>query len=240
MTTTQRITQRCAYSRIPYVQHFKADSKGPLGERPKRETFINILIALSVICGIGSATAIAQVGGIHFEIGDAGQLPPTAQMVPAGVNRIHGAISPLGDVDLYLLTFGVAASVQVQIPLPGPIPDDTWFDTDVTIFDSLGHPLSTHDAVNFNFDVIPGSYYFAIADWNIAATDASGEIIADDYTEILDPTGVLGGWLVTSSPLRGGSYEVVFSVATIPEPSTGALFLLGIAGLGVYRRGATD
>jgi len=192
---------------------------------------------LSIVATLTFATSNnLQAASIYFETQDAGQLLPTAEFVPADVDRIHGSLDPLGDIDLYRIAFGQVANVSVSILVPGTAQPATWFDTDVTIFDSGGHPLGTHDPNSFTFPVAPGAYYFAIADWNIAATDAAGRFIADDYQGILDSSAVLGGWQVTSSPIRGGSYEISFSLATVPEPTSGLLLGLGVVTFAICAR----
>ena len=152
---------------------------------------------------------------IYTEIDDAGELLNTAPTVPGGINQINGAVAFYADVDLYKLSFDVTANVSVNIS----VSSSSWFDVDVTIFNQYGNPLIVQDPASFVWSVTPGTYYFAIADWNIAAVNSAGDIIADDYYNILIPTEVLAGWRVTSSPYRTGPYEITFSVSTAPESS---------------------
>ena len=166
----------------------------------------------------------AQAALVHVESPDAGELLPSAQWVGPGVDEIQGSISPLGDIDLFRLEFDQTEQVIVQSSTPG-----TFFYEDFTIFNEFGNPLLTADPSIFLWDVVPGVYYFAIADWNVIAIDAvDGRWIADDYARILDPIGVLGGWVVDSYPLRGGDYTINFSIATAPEPSTALVVLLNL------------
>ena len=168
---------------------------------------------------------------IYIENGDAGNLLNTAQSIPAGINQVNGTISFNPDVDLYKLIYDTTSNVSVNIWTDWY---GSWFDTDVTIFNQNGNPLLVMDSSYFVWSVTPGTYYFAIADWNIAAVDSSGNIIADDYYSIFNPSGVLGGWRVTSSPYRTGPYEISFSISTVPEPAT--VLLLGLGALFLRKR----
>jgi PEP-CTERM motif-containing protein len=195
-----------------------------------------ILLVVALVSGLMSFTSVRAQ--LYTEV-DAGELLPTAEIVPAGINTIRGRLStinPLGDIDLYRLTFGETGNLKVSIVVGPPPNPQGWFDSDVTIFNALGNPLSTHDPATFTVPISPGTYYFAIADWDIVATDKSGNWIADDFTNTLVPDGVLGGWQVTSSPVRFGSYDIQLSMTTVPEPSALLLAVLGIVSGAVIRR----
>ena len=183
-----------------------------------------------------SACPVARGAAIFTESTDAGQLLPTATMLPGGIDRIHGALNPEGDIDLYKFILGTATTLNVSILAPGAAPPVTWFDADTTIFDAQGHPVAVFDAENFSLPLSAGAYYLAIADWNVAATNAAGQTIADDYTNILVPGAVLGGWVVTSSPIRWGSYEITLSAETIPEPAPALLMAAAPAFLAMRRK----
>jgi hypothetical protein len=192
----------------------------------------SLLNGLFVLCLLfSSVRTINAAPLIYIENGDAGDLLNTAQSVPAGINQINGAISFYSDVDLYQLCFGTTANVSVNIWTDWY---GAWFDTDVTIFNQNGNPLLVKDPSSFVWSVTPGTYYFAIADWDIVAVNSAGSIIADDYLGILKTSEVLGGWRVTSSPYRTGPYEITFSTSTIPEPST--LLLLGLGAVILRKR----
>lgn len=191
------------------------------------------LTVLALACHLIFVSS-ASAGLLFEESGDAGELLPDAMIVPGGVSEIHGSISPLGDIDLYQLTFQVGQVVSLTTPVPGLPSEPNWFDPDFTIFDASGHPILAPGLKNFSFTATTGTIYLAIADWNVYATDSSGNNIADDYGNYLDSSAVLAGWVANTTPLRGGPYELVFSASTaaegIPEPTS--LALLGLTAFG--------
>lgn len=160
----------------------------------------------------------------YYEQGDAGQLVPTAAVVPVGTTKIVGSLGPTFEADLYRLTFTKPLHVSFQVITTG-----NWFDDDMTLFDAVGHPIAVSDYA-FSIDLAAGTYHFGLTDWDAAATDATGRIIADDYSHVLDTTAILGGWVQTGWPWRYGSYEINI----VPEPIT--LSLIALGGLLVARR----
>jgi len=162
---------------------------------------------------------------VYSEVGDAGQLLPVAQNVGENINSINGNLdSSINDiVDLYRLTFNHTGVVSFSLTHSG----SDWFDEDMFVFNSSGNPLLISDNQNFSLNVNPGTYYIAIADWNIAAIGTQGEPIADDYYNVFKSNGVLSGWAVNSSPVRYGSYTLNFdsSTSVVPIPGAGFLFL---------------
>ncbi|MCE5315606.1 MAG: PEP-CTERM sorting domain-containing protein [Armatimonadota bacterium] len=172
----------------------------------------------------------------YTEATDAGQSLSTALAVPSGANSIIGALSPVGDIDIYRLTFGTSANLTIRVTYT-----DTYFDSDTFVFDSAGHPLGNYDASLFTVAITPGTYYLAVSDWNTAATDDSGTTIADDRYNILDTSAVFGGWVMNEDggALNGGPYFISLSTATVPEPSSILLIVLGastVAALRIKRR----
>lgn len=179
---------------------------------------------IATLAAMTAALSIAPAqAAVYTETQDAGALLPTAIVVPGGTNAIHGSISATDIVDLWGIDVGTAGIIEFQFTTPGE-----WFDSDITLFNAKGNPIATYDNPTFGQFFQPGRYYIAISDWNIAATDSTGRFIADDYYGVLDTSGVLGGWDITSSPFRYGSYQLTLSVATVPEPN--AVMMLG-AGL---------
>lgn len=170
-----------------------------------------------LICTAGAASA----GGIYTEVGDTGELLSTAAHVPVGTTKIVGSLYGYPDVDLYRFQLPAAAQVTFSVQLTGE-----WFDDDMTLFNANGNPLAVSDFA-FTRTLGKGAYYFGLSDWDIAATNSSGTMIADDYEGILLSNEVLGGWLVTSSPFRSGPYEINLAMEKVPEPNVLALSLAG-------------
>ena len=168
-----------------------------------RWAFVSLLIA-------GAAPAGAQT---FTEPGDAGDLVPTAAVVPAGTTKIIGSLGPQFEVDLYRLTFPQRSRATFSCH-----PTGEWFDEDFTLFDEVGHPVLVSDYA-FTSDLAAGTYHLALTDWDALATDAAGNNIADDYSNVLNRNAILGGWQQTGWPFRYGPYEINLTIAPIPEPS---------------------
>jgi hypothetical protein len=168
--------------------------------------------------------------GVFTESPDAGPLLHNAAQVPAGTTQIIGSLTDQ-DVDLYQLIFPRRSSVSFSVT-----PTGTWFDDDMTVFNSSGNPLAVSDFA-FTFEFPAGTYYFGLSDWDIVALGNDGQIIADDYYGILDPNGVLAGWAVNSTPFRAGPYEInMIIVPFVPEPSGLLIFaMFMITGVVVQR-----
>jgi hypothetical protein len=189
-----------------------------------------------VTASVSLLTCVSTDAATFNEIGDAGQTLGNYQVVPDGINSIYGRLGFVPDIDMYSLTFGTAANINVTIPNPSSPSESDWFDTDVTIFDKQGHPLYVFDGTAFSFHVVPGTYLFAMADWNVFAADANGTNIADDYAGVLNPNGVFDRFVVNSTPYRIGDYQINFSMATVPEPANAVLATMGSVTLLLFRR----
>jgi hypothetical protein len=139
----------------------------------------------------------------YDEVGDAGDLPESAQATPSGaLTGIRGALSA-GDVDMYAIyianPFAFAASTRCN----------ALFDTQLFLFDANGNPVSFNDdapeggvASRLDGSCIPGPglYYLAVSAYDRDAADCNGaELWADTpYSAIrcADGTGSgrVGGW----------------------------------------------
>ncbi len=180
-------------------------------------------VSRSLFASLLTLAAFSAHANAVTETTDAGDLLPSAFMLPSGTTSIAGSISASDTVDLFGFDVG-SGTVEFTFKLTS----SEWFDSDITLFNADGNPIYVTDYENFSYNFSSGRYYIAISDWNIAATDGSGHMIADDYYGVLNQSGVLGGWDITSSPFRYGPYGLAFSTPTVPEPDQ---LLLSVAGL---------
>ena len=191
---------------------------------------------------LGAALAANASADVYDEVGDTGDLMPSAQIVPGGINVIDGELNPAGDVDLYGVRFNFTGTLQIDAVRDVGTP----LDMNLHAFNSMGNPLGANDdgsdmgdtglnSVLF-IDITPGLYYFGVGENNLEATDGMGNRIQDNDTGILIPDGILGGWegSGTSDSADTGGYTIVFSEFSVPAP--GSLALLGLGGLAAARR----
>lgn len=131
---------------------------------------MRLLLALAVAVAFAATPAVAQIWN---EVGDAGDLPATAQ-VPVGngpLIQINGTLLP-NDADMYC----------IKIPDPTAFSattcGGTTADTQLWLFDPQGIGMSFNDddpggcglqsTVTGNFIPAPGNYYIAVSqyDWD--------------------------------------------------------------------------
>ncbi len=162
----------------------------------------------------------------YDEVGDAGDLPESAQATPSGaLTGIRGTLSA-DDVDMYAIyiTDPLAFSASTQCT--------TFFDTQLFLFDANGNPVSFNDDApeggssqsRLDGSCIPsaGLYYLVISAFDRDAADCNGaELWADTpYGAIrcADGTGSgrVGGW--TGSHSASGTYIVNLTGAEGASP----------------------
>jgi hypothetical protein len=139
----------------------------------------------------------------YDEVGDAGDLPESAQATPSGaLTGIRGTLSP-GDVDMYAIYItnpsAFAASMRCNV----------LFDTQLFLFDANGNPVSFNDdapegdsASRLDGSCIPGPglYYLAVSAYDRDAVDCNGaELWADTPLRAIrcadgPGSGRIGGW----------------------------------------------
>jgi hypothetical protein len=190
-----------------------------------------------------SATAWAQTWS---EVGEAGNLPGTAQ-VPVGggpLTTITGTLDPGGDADMYL----------INIPVPANFMAKTWpstaIDTQLWLFDLAGNGIAFDDddpggaglqsTLTGTFLPAGGNYYLAVSPYDYDALDGGGlEIWTDSpFNTERGPNGPgapgpIGSWGGNVS--TDGAYQIDLQGASfVPEPAT--LMLLAMGGLLATRR----
>jgi hypothetical protein len=200
---------------------------------------------------------------IWTEVGDAGDLPSTAQITGfvSGnpLTEIRGIIDNRTDADMYaiLLTGGGTFSATT-VGTPG-----TLNDTQLFLFDAAGHGVYANDdaSASTRRSTLPagnpltplsaGLYYLAIAPFGHVPVSAptNNQIFPSfPQTGVFGPTGPGGadpisGWKGTAPPNDNfpGTYTIRLTGAQtfVPEPGTLTLAgfgLLTVLGYGWYRR----
>jgi hypothetical protein len=161
----------------------------------------------------------------YDEVGDAGDLPESAQATPSGaLTGIRGALTA-GDVDMYAIYIADPSAFAASTRC------NTLFDTQLFLFDANGNPVSFNDdapeggaASRLDGSCIPGPglYYLAVSAYDRDAVDCNGvELWADaPYSAIrcADGTGSgrIGGW--TGSHSVNATYIITLEGAEGASP----------------------
>ncbi|MDT7960923.1 MAG: DVUA0089 family protein, partial [Armatimonadota bacterium] len=161
----------------------------------------------------------------YDEVGDAGDLPESAQATPSGaLTGIRGTLTA-GDVDMYAIyianPFAFAASTRCN----------ALFDTQLFLFDANGNPVSFNDDApeggrtsRLDGSCIPGPglYYLAVSAYDRDAVDCNGAELWNDTPfgaiRCADGTGSgrIGGW--TGSHSVSATYIITLEGAEGASP----------------------
>ena len=161
----------------------------------------------------------------YDEVGDAGDLPESAQATPSGaLTGIRGTLTA-GDVDMYAIyianPFAFSASTRCN----------ALFDTQLFLFDANGNPVSFNDDApeggstsRLDGSCIPGPglYYLAVSAYDRDAVDCNGAELWNDTPfraiRCADGTGSgrIGGW--TGSHSVNATYIITLEGAEGASP----------------------
>ena len=184
-----------------------------------------LAFAVAAACFGGAANAQAV-----SEIGDAGELLGTAQIISGGVTSISGTISDLGtttnidDIDLYSFTISTPGLFSVNVG--SNLSADN--DAKLFLFNNFGQLVASDDdsgvglRPQFNAGSIAGltagQYFLA---YNLY-----------DATPIFTD-GTLSGWDRAPNPFQIGNYTLTIGGAGgVPEPGTWAMMIAGFGLIG--------
>ena len=220
------------------------------------------MIKLNTIFPLALATAALPLAGklqaaTYTEMGDAGDLPGSAQVVTgvvgAPLTQIGGVLtlsSSLSDSDMFQIYISNPAAFSASTT--AFVAGANNFDTQIFLFNSSGRGvIGNDDAASGALSSIPagsftssaGYYYLLISGSGRYATSVGGLIFPNytdgttDPTLAVGPTGPGGGSTITGytgNSNDGGNYRIDLTgaqFAVAPEPSTWAFILAGTAGL---------
>jgi hypothetical protein len=188
---------------------------------PRRASFL-----LSLLAGCAAASqAHAQV---WQEVGNAGDLPATAQAAAGqgSLEFIFGSLDGADEVDMFQIvicdpSFFSATTVG-----------QTSFDTILFLFDQSGMGVAMNDdsggtlqsTITSQFITAPGVYYLALARYNRQAVSPGGRIFQPaTFTTETGPNGPGGGepisgWITSS--VGAGAYSILLTGACMVDLAT--------------------
>jgi hypothetical protein len=178
------------------------------------------ILACVLAAGIAAPVAAADTWA---EVGDAGQLPSTAQipfrlppLFAVPLTEITGTLAGTSGADMYRICKipGGLSTAQTDIN-PG-----TADDTQLFLFNNIGMGLLFNDDINGtrlsslgNFVAPLGAYYLAVSAYNSDPVSVGGLIFPDTFPGIFGPTGPGGGspiigWVGTGGT---GTYRITLT-----------------------------
>lgn len=224
-----------------------------LGRRHSKSVYVTFFLITSFVVSTAQASTWAEVG-------DAGNLPGSAQIPVGNVTAITGVALTTLDVDLYKIFISHPTTFSASVSGGDGSGE---YDSALALFDQAGLGVYANDDAIFNNGQaalpanyplgpqVAGTYYLAIFDIDSAPT--SGNVSSSDtsifpevgepYTQIAGPTGAGGaspltGWAPFESALYlNEGYSIALTgVSPIPEPESYAMLLAGLGLLGTIAR----
>lgn len=203
---------------------------------------IFMLVFFSVAQASSYSDSLVQVSS-YFEVGDAGNLPTSAQAVTGSgiISDIYGTLSSNNDVDMFKIYIYDPSNFYAST-----INDNTTvYDTQLFLFDENGYGVLGNDDYSdtwksylSSFEGEPGIYFLAISSWDNDPVSDGGLIFPSfPYDDgIYGPTGPGGdqpitGW--TNDGKESGVYRIVLGgVQTTAVPVPASIILLGSGLIG--------
>jgi hypothetical protein len=189
-----------------------------------RQLELRIPTALAIL----SLLALAPAAGAADEVGDAGDLPATAQdLTGADVVTINGTVADATDIDMYRVCVGGGGSFSASSV------GGTMVDTQLFLFDSSGRGVYANDdqmdgvvqsllpARHALTPHAPGQYFLAVGAYNLDPLGAD-EPIFGPGTGVVGPTGPGGGEPVSGwggRPGGPGPYTLTLTGAQCAPPA---------------------
>lgn len=220
----------------------------------------SIVVTLFASAGCYIAAARADV---HTEIGDAGALPNTAQLIAGSgpLTRINGSLGRAGGdvIDMFRITISDPASFSAATTQLG---ESFMDDTTLFLFRVDGTGIAKNDDIDeVNFlslmpvgdshyaGLAPGDYILGIAPYGVLPAVVTNPTSTNQLVFPFQPyTGVTGtlngllpmlGYGEISSPAATGDYAINLtgaSMVSVPSPAAAALLALGGLVAGRRRR----
>lgn len=218
--------------------------------------------AAVLTAGVAFLSPAGARAGVISELGNAGDMPGTAQLDSGtgSLDAIDGRLTGNSDVDMFAIW--VSSPATFSATTDGLTGGGTAYDTQLFLLTSSGMGLYANDDISHSPTYNPrsvlsagsmplltaGLHYLAISGWDRDPISAGGQMFNDDtvFVGTATATGPGGGQVITGWNGNGnqnggtGRYSIALSGASfVPEP--GALVLLGIgAVVGAFslRRGA--
>ena len=212
------------------------------------------LIVVVILCALYSSVSNAAV---WTEVGDAGDVPATAQQVTGNgtLTTIAGTITdnPFTHVDMFAIYLPTAlAQFTAQASIPSPPIGTVGFTVQMFLFDLNGIGVyASQDPNNMFLSYNPsmaGLYYLAVSPWNIDPFGPKDEFGFDERIWLQGSSTPDGPAALLPVSGWGGTYSAVSSgytinltgaefISAVPIPPAPWLFGSGLLGLvGIARR----